>query len=53
MVNVRWKIREHKELNNAFKLLNMTERHSYVKEILSRDYRKRMYQIWKELPAMV
>ncbi|MGC9126819.1 MAG: FkbM family methyltransferase, partial [Thermoplasmata archaeon] len=53
MVNVRWKIREHRELNNVFRLLNMNERHSYILEILSKNYRKRMYQIWKELPAMV
>ncbi|MFP3318445.1 MAG: FkbM family methyltransferase [Thermoplasmata archaeon] len=53
MISIKWKIKEHKELNEGFRMLKINNRHSYMKDILFRDYRKNMYKIWKDLPQKI
>ena len=50
---IRWKIKEHEDLNLGFKILGSAEKHSLIKEVFNKKYRKEMYKEWIEQPKEV
>jgi FkbM family methyltransferase len=50
---IRWKIKEHEDLNLGFKILGSDEKHSLIKEVFNKKYRKEMYKEWIEQPKEV